>query len=92
LRRRGSSGKAQLAITGRQIERQAPHSILRDIEGVGDARARRLIEAGIDSPAKLAATPVEGVADLLAPGVSVEMAAKFIEDAARRLWRVPLTR
>jgi predicted flap endonuclease-1-like 5' DNA nuclease len=72
-----------LATTGRQIERPAPRSALTDIEGVGEARARRLIEAGIDSPAKLAATPAERVVELLAPGVSEEMAAKFIEDAAR---------
>jgi hypothetical protein len=56
---------------------------LRDIDHIGEARERRLVAAGIDSVAKLAATLAKRVVELLKPGVSAEMARKIIEDAAR---------
>jgi hypothetical protein len=52
------------------------------IDRIGEARERRLRAAGIDSVAKLAATPPKKVVEVLAPGVSERMARKFIQDAA----------
>jgi len=56
---------------------------LRDIDHIGEKRERRLVKAGIDSVAKLAAAPVTTVRGLLQPGVSEDVARKIIEDAAR---------
>jgi hypothetical protein len=54
------------------------------ISGIGQQRARRLEESGIDSIQKLATAAPQDVARLLL-GVSVEMAVRFIEDARRLL-------
>jgi DNA-binding beta-propeller fold protein YncE len=57
---------------------------LQDIEGIGPARAKRLLAAGVDS-AKLAETPVDIIVELLKPGMSADMAAKLVEAARERL-------
>jgi hypothetical protein len=61
----------------------APLPQLRDIDHIGEARERRLVTAGIDSVAKLAAASVTTVRGLLQPAVSEDVARKIIEDAAR---------
>jgi len=66
-----------------EIHAVAPPQPLTAIDRIGEARERRLRAAGIDSPAKLAATPAKRVVELLKPGVSEKMARKFIQDAAR---------
>jgi DNA-binding beta-propeller fold protein YncE len=66
-----------------EIHAVAPPQPLTAIDRIGEARERRLVEAGIDSFAKLAATPAKRVMELLQPAVSEEMARKFIQDAAR---------
>jgi len=55
-----------------------------DISGIGDARARRLAEFGIDSIEKLAAATSEEVATALS-GISARTATEFIESAKQLL-------
>lgn len=56
------------------------------IPGIGEARARRLAEAGIDSIEKLAtATPEEVARALRKVGVSAKHVARLIEEARRLL-------
>src|SRR5437016_5426287 len=84
---------AKPVVLTRSVARLAPHQEdapaatpppkLVDIVHIGEARERRLVAAGIASVAKLAATPAKRVVELLKPGVSEEMARKFIQDAAR---------
>ena len=63
--------------------RRSPTTELGDIDRIGEAREKRLRAAGIDSVAKLAATPAKKVIELLKPGVSEEMARNIVQDAAR---------
>ena len=57
---------------------------LTTVGGIGEGRAQRLAEIGIDSLERLAAAAPEDVARVLR-GVSVEMAAGFIEEARQLL-------
>ena len=76
-------GVARLAPHQEDAHAATPLPKLVDIVHIGEARERRLVAAGINSVAKLAAIPAKRVVELLKPGVSEEMARKFIQDAAR---------
>jgi len=56
---------------------------LRDVEGIGPARAARLAEHGIDDARALAATAPARIAEIL--GISEELAAKLADRARERL-------
>jgi predicted flap endonuclease-1-like 5' DNA nuclease len=59
---------------------------LTDLQGIGKARAGRLVEIGIDSIEKLAAAAPEDVARAMrGMGVSAKNAARFIEEARELL-------
>ena len=73
-------------LAGSQLEEihaVAPPQPLTAINHIGEAREKRLRAAGIDSVAKLAATPAKKLMELLKPGVSEEMARNIVQDAAR---------
>lgn len=59
--------------------------ILDDIDGIGDVRARRLVEAGVTDLSSLAEADSARLAE--AAGVSVEMAASWREQARDRIGR-----
>lgn len=78
--------RAATAARGRFNAGAAIVTSLTAIPGIGEARARRLAEAGIDSVEKLATAAPEDVAQALRrAGVAAQYAARFIEEARRLL-------
>jgi predicted flap endonuclease-1-like 5' DNA nuclease len=56
-------------------------AVLTDIRGIGEPRAKQLIDAGIDSVAKLAASSPDSVAQI--KFITPTMASNLIEQAKR---------